>query len=35
MNAVVTSYMHSFKEKQLNTKQIDYKELDCVKNKIK
>jgi hypothetical protein len=30
-----TNYQQDFKEKNQNLKQIDYRELDCFRNKIK
>jgi hypothetical protein len=35
MNVKTSNYQDAFKEKQIELKQINYKDLDCVKDKLK
>lgn len=35
MNVKTSNYQDAFKEKQFELKQINYKDLDCVKDKLK
>ena len=35
MSQKISNYQEAFKEKNMNLKQINYKELDCVKDKIR